>query len=202
MIEFNLIFLIFRDLAQQKKAGVILPPEKAMLLQRLADDDVEYWTREAKGFVPASRKTKEDEINDVKSLNRALDRSLFLIIQDKDNKDSWTLPKMINSNGESLRETAEKALQTFCGENFKAQVIGNAPFIYYNLKYSLEQKETEGVHGEKVFIFKAYFQEGIPETDSSKQCLDFKWLKREELLDTVENRLKTPLNTILYKDEE
>ena len=174
-----------------------------MLLQATASDDAEYWTREAKGFVPAPRKTKEDEINDLKSLNRALDKSLFLIIQDKDNNDdSWTLPKMINSNGESLRETAEKALQTFCGENFKAQVIGNAPFIYYNLKYSPENQEIAGVHGERVFIFKAFFQEGIPETKSTKQCLDFKWLKREELFDTVENRLKTPLKTILYNDEE
>jgi len=191
------------DLAQQKKAGIALPPEKAMMLQRTASDDIDYWTREAKGFVPASRKTKEDEINDLKSLNRALDKSLFLVIQDKENADSWTLPKMINSNGESLRETAEKALQTFCGENFKAQVIGNAPFIHYNLKYSPENRETYEVHGEKVFIFKAFFQEGsLPETTKSKQCEDFKWLKREELLETVENRLKIPLNTILYNDQE
>ena len=39
-----------------------------MLLQATASDDAEYWTREAKGFVPAPRKTKEDEINDLKSL--------------------------------------------------------------------------------------------------------------------------------------
>ena len=59
-----------------------------------------------------------DETNDKTSLDRALDHSLFLVLK---NQDSWTLPMSHNEKGESLRESAERALAL---HEINAHVIG------------------------------------------------------------------------------
>ena len=187
------LFQTFRELAEKKKAGETIPIEKMNLIT--AFDDEERWNKDASTFTPSSRKTQADEKNDTKSIERCLDRSLFLLVKQDDN---WVLPKMLNENGESLRDTADRALQTYFGDHFKAQVLGNAPFIHFTLKYSKRYQEETNVRGEKVFVFKAHFNEG--HLDLS-QYEDFQWLKREELLEKVHTVLKKPLSTIIYEDE-
>lgn len=183
------------EIAEKKKAGETVPVEKLNLIT--AFDDEERWKIEANKFTPASRKTESESKNDIRSLERCLDRSLFLIVQ---NGKNWCLPRMSNENGESLKETAERAIQTFFGEQFKAQVMGNAPFSHYTFKYSKKHQEDQNLRGEKVFIYKAYFQEGM--LDLNKEMYqDYQWLKREELLQKVDRTLQKPLSTLIYEDQ-
>lgn len=184
-----------REIAEMKKAGQPIPIEKMNRIT--AYDEEEHWNKDAATFTSGLRNTEADEKNDTKSLNRALDKSLYLLVKQN---NSWTIPTLVNENNEeSLRETAEKAIQKYCGKNFKAQILGNAPFVHYTNKYSKKYQEHTGARGEKVFVFKAYFQDGQVKAE---QCTeDFQWLKREEVFEKVDSLLKSPLATILYDDE-
>ena len=57
--------------------------------------------------------------------------------------------------GETMRQTAERALFECAGDKLKIQFLGNAPWAFYNHVYSRSVQEKKGVAGEKVFIFKA-----------------------------------------------
>ena len=113
-----------------------------------AYDDEERWRKDAEKFQAASRSTEADAKDDKRSLDRALDKSLFLVLKQR---ESWTLPMTPNQEGESLRQTAERALRIHCGDKLESQVLGNAPFAHFKLKYSKKYQEHTGSRGEKVF---------------------------------------------------
>ena len=51
-----------------------------------------------------------DDAGDVHSLHRCLDRPLFLIVERKlGNAYHWDLPTLVRKDGETLRQTAERA---------------------------------------------------------------------------------------------
>ena len=65
----------------------------------------------------ASKKTSADENNDIKSVKRVLDKPLRLITKYKLGKDIfWDLPNVKYDKGETLRETAERAVLTSIGK--------------------------------------------------------------------------------------
>ena len=91
----------------------------------------------------------------------------------------WHLPLAVRADGETLRQTAERALLEQCGKDFGAQILGNAPFGFYKETYSKRIRSQLGFRGQKVFLFKAHFLAGqvSPQENCSE---DFKWLLQEE----------------------
>ena len=144
-------------------------------------------------FFIASRKTEADEKNDTKSIHRKLDKSLFLVI--KNEKNFWTLPMLDNVQGESLRQTADRALKNICGQDFNAQVLGNAPFAHAKVKYSKNYQEETGVRGQKIFFYKAFYKGSGKVPDKSE------WLTKDEMSELLDPLLKKPLLSILYSDD-
>ena len=142
-----------------------------------------------------------DENDDKTSLDRSLDHSLFLVLKNKNSwtlKDSWTLPTAHNEKGESLRDSAERALAL---QDISAQVIGNAPFIHYKNIYSKKYQESSGKIGEHVFVYKAFVQSN--EENKPKESLV--WLKKGELEDLAGDNvasLKKTLLNIIYNPVE
>ena len=179
------------ELLEMKKRGENIPADK--LNVNTAEDDLEIWRKDADKFQIASRTTEADTKNDTQSSNRKLDKSLFLVIR---NQKHWTLPMLDHVQGESLRNTAERALQNTCGQDFSAQVLGNAPFAHAKVKYSRNYQKETGVRGEKIFLYKAFFEAG-----NMPQGLEYQWLTKDEMNDLLDPLLKKPLLSVLYSDD-
>jgi len=58
---------------------------------------------EIRNWIPAPRRTLADEKNDRRSLDRALDSRLYLLIKPKGGK-TWQFPQATNTAGETIRQ--------------------------------------------------------------------------------------------------
>jgi len=173
--------------------------------ERTAVDDQDEWEKEFAAFTPVPRKTEADEKCDVRSIRRALDRPLHLIAQRKiGDALHWDLPTAINvrEGGESMRETAERALFSHFGDGLKVSVLGNAPWTFYKYNYPRKIREQTGKRGEKVFIYKAFLESGANSIAmDQKLCNDYKWVLREELWDALDHNTRRALFDVLYNEE-
>ncbi|GIY61705.1 39S ribosomal protein L46, mitochondrial, partial [Caerostris darwini] len=104
--------------------------------KQTAQDFEDACLEELNAYKPNPRKTKADEANDRKSLQRKLDSSLILVIKQKLGNDfRWILPQIIHEEGETLRQTAERCLHELLPDANKIQFMGNAPVGTYKYKY-------------------------------------------------------------------
>ncbi|XP_044258159.1 39S ribosomal protein L46, mitochondrial [Tribolium madens] len=166
-----------KQLEQLKKGADI-----EVHLKDTAQDLVDASTEEFSKFKFASRVTEADKKNDLKSLNRKLDKHLVLVTKQKIGKDNfYLLPQALRQDGETLRQTAERIVKDTCGGNLKAMIYGNAPSAFYKYKYpSIARKDAVGA---KVFIYFARYEKGQLENEK----VDYKWLDREELAKSLPN---------------
>lgn len=125
-----------------------------------------------------------DTANDLKSTNRKLDKHLVFVVQkEMEGKTIWTLPQSSWENGETLRQTAERALKTHI-DSSNVKFLGNAPWGVHTIKYPASQRAKLGTLGTKIFFYKAQLLNkngGIP----SSTC-EYNWLGREELSSCLE----------------
>ena len=185
--------------AEERKAKGSLNVSEAAY--KTAHDDEELWQKDAAKFKPAPRTTNEE--TDLKSPNRHLDRHLHLIVKRILGQATfWDLPTVANIEGESLRESADRAVTDFCGPNVKVKVLGNAPFAHYKYKYPKKVQEETGKRGEKVFIFKAILDNTACDLDLNKDLSsDYEWALREKLVEKLEPLTQKALLQILYDED-
>ncbi|XP_033904177.3 large ribosomal subunit protein mL46-like isoform X2 [Acipenser ruthenus] len=125
-----------------------------------AQDLEDTWDQKLRQFKPAQRLTEADKKADRTCLERCLEDSLVLLVKEKiGSEDVWLLPQVQWENGETLRETAERALTTLTGNSIKATFLGNAPCGVYKYKFPKDVR-TESCVGAKVFFFKALLGSG------------------------------------------
>ena len=144
--------------AERKKKG--LEPLTAAAASdsdlRTAEDMMEEWKRDLKQFEPAPTRSKADEENDLRSMQRELSRPLRLVVELKwptsegDDTWKWDLPTTKWREGETMRETAERALRENCGDGLKVQVLGNAPFAMYKFGHGERVRQVTKSKGGKV----------------------------------------------------
>ncbi len=116
-------------------------------------------------FEPASRETEADQTGDRSTIHRKLAEFLFLVVKDKDG--NWGFPKCEHSEGETMRQTAERSLKDFAGDSLECWVVGNAPQGHY--------KEANGT----TFYYRGSYLEG--ELALQGGYTDHLWLTKEEL---------------------
>ncbi|KAF7108090.1 hypothetical protein CFC21_108627 [Triticum aestivum] len=134
-------------------------------------------------YVPAPRITEADKANDRKSLQRALDNKLYLLLYGKtfgapDGKPVWHFPEKVYENEDSLRLCAESALKSVLGGLDNTYFVGNAPMAHM----VTEQKEDSTVSPFKQrFFFKSQVI-GTTHLDI-RRCEDHAWVTKAELLE-------------------
>ncbi|XP_051222886.1 uncharacterized protein [Lolium perenne] len=133
-------------------------------------------------YVPAPRITEADKINDRKSLQRALDNKLYLLLFGKtfgapDGKPVWHFPEKVYENEDTLRLCAESALKSVLGGLDNTYFVGNAPMAHM----VDEQTEDASVSSFKRFFFKSQVI-GTTKLDIRK-CEDHVWVTKDELLE-------------------
>ncbi|KAJ8941594.1 hypothetical protein NQ318_012940 [Aromia moschata] len=148
------------------------------VLKNTTQDLIDASLEELSQFKFANRITDEDRKNDVKSINRKLDKHLIFVLNQKVGKEKYfMLPQDIRQDGETLRQTAERVLKQSVGSDVKTQIYGNAPCGFYKYKYPKRVQDENGTIGAKVFFYFARYLKGeLPQKGS-----DFRWLDRQEL---------------------
>ncbi|KAG2223081.1 hypothetical protein INT45_008929 [Circinella minor] len=124
----------------------------------------------------ASRLTEADIKKDVKSLDRALQRTLYLVVhKPEDTQHPWQFPQGQIDSAEYLHEAAERQLEDDCGKDMDVWFVGRQPVSFYKKAASKGSEEP----GSKTFFMKARVYAG--QIQPNKQVSDFAWVTKEEL---------------------
>ncbi|XP_045165845.1 39S ribosomal protein L46, mitochondrial-like [Mercenaria mercenaria] len=167
------------DTEEEIKKKIVVE-ESLQTAEEMEDD----WQKELEAFQFADRITDADRSNDMTTPNRKLDKRLVLITKQRWGEGTepyWVFPQVLRLDGETMREAAERALKSHCGESVNATYIGNAPCGYHRYKLPPGQDDF----GVKLFFFKAYYHGGevALQTDN---VVEYKWVTIDEMQDYLD----------------
>ncbi|KAG9812019.1 50S ribosomal subunit L30, partial [Aureobasidium melanogenum] len=136
---------------------------------------------------PLPRVTEQDQKGDQTSLNRLLDRTLYLLVKNKNG--IWRFPEDEIKGPEGLDQAAERILVQAGGINMNTWVVGNAPIGHYsgNFKKTITntEKKVDEI-GERTFFMKARIMAGQANLKANTYGdKEFKWLSSEEIQQIV-----------------
>ncbi|XP_037068699.1 39S ribosomal protein L46, mitochondrial-like [Pollicipes pollicipes] len=152
----------------------------AASMQTAADFE-DACAEELAAFTSAPMLTEADRAGDLRSTDRELAASLVLVVQQRLGTGAkWMMPQGRHQSGETMRQTAERTLQTVVGPDVRARFLGNVPWGFYKYKYPKALRRESGAIGGKVFFFKAVLSGGAVEP-AADEVADYKWLTRGEL---------------------
>lgn len=187
-----------KRLAEKLIAGLL--EDSDAISKQTAQDFEDSCTEEFYKFKPSSRLTDAD---DKHSAQRKMHSSLVFVIKQKIGNDfKWVLPQAIHEEGETLRQTAERALNQAASCHCTVHFMGNAPVGYYKYKYPKAVRRN-GICGAKVFFFKAQLlgaKERALSLKESDSATDYLWLTHSELEDSLQPVLCRAVNLFLYPD--
>ncbi|KAK2003678.1 NUDIX domain-containing protein [Colletotrichum falcatum] len=136
----------------------------------------------------APRVSEADHKGDTTRLDRAMDRTLYLVVK-KMSKDGakWEFPAAGMSTEESLHEAARRILDETAGVNMNTWMVGRVPVAAYVKKPTTAEDGAVAAQGQKTFFLKARIMAGQADLSANKhQYKEFKWLTREELQGVLE----------------
>ncbi|KAI7864241.1 39S mitochondrial ribosomal protein L46-domain-containing protein [Spinellus fusiger] len=140
--------------------------------QTLAKDETMSGTISKVNTLP--RDTEADKVDDKKSLDRALQRTLYLVVRTGETP-AWVFPEGQVDTTEYLHEAAERQLKESCGEDMDIWLVGRQPIGFR------KQAATQGLaeSGSKTFFMKARMFAG--QVNPNITVSEFAWLTKEEL---------------------
>ncbi|KAM4677399.1 large ribosomal subunit protein mL46 [Discoglossus pictus] len=164
----------------------------------LAQDLEDIWEQKARKFKMAPTSTEADEKNDKSSLNRKLENNLVLLVKEKlANEEIWIFPQLEWQSGETMRQTAERALSTLSdNQEIQAHFLGNAPCGFYKYKFP-KSVRTEDMVGAKVFFFKAILKSG--DLGTKRKNGDYVWVTKDELKDYLKPAYLSEINRFVIE---
>lgn len=126
--------------------------------------------------------TQEDLDGNTNSLNRCLDKRLYLVTKRK-GAQHWEMPWAERNNDETLFETAERALVSRIGDTIRYAQVTCMPIGHSEMNYTAAQKEKFKKQGVQIFYNRAYYLEGNGRKHSinSELTEDFGWFTKAEL---------------------
>lgn len=144
----------------------------------------------------ASRITEADKANDLKSLNRKLGDSLFLIVQRNRKDCPWQFPQgKLQDDEETLRQGSERVLSRAVGK-IGRWFISNAPLAYYCYEYPPEMQKARNQFGAKVFFYRAELTAGNIKLET-RLYKDYAWVTRAEAAEYFPKEMKSFVHSIL-----
>lgn len=125
-------------------------------------------------YTTATRRTKADEQGRIDTLERNLDRSLFLLVKGGEMGNTWTLPfaKVDSEANTSLHKAAPNAVLSMLGKDMDIWMVSTLPI-------GLLSKEDPQ---SKAYVMKGHILAGQPDSQlSSSNGVEYAWLTREEM---------------------
>ena len=117
------------------------------------------------------RVTEADRTGDVKSLMRRLDRYLYFIV--KARSGAWSFPKAANLDGETIRQTGERALAEGVMAGVDVFFIANWPIAHYAFREDAVPR-TE-------YYMKAQLLSGDVTLLDGGPWMDYAWIDKSEM---------------------
>ncbi|KAA8893765.1 39S mitochondrial ribosomal protein L46-domain-containing protein [Sphaerosporella brunnea] len=156
--------------------------------RRLVESSVTGEDGDSASFeAPLPRRTKADEVNDRRSLDRAGERTLYLLVKSKREKHAWRFPQAVLQGRETLVESAKRTLAEAAGVNMNTWFVGNVPIGHLVYEYEKGFQGDADKIGKKVFFMKARIMAGQADLKDNKLGLeDFLWLTKEEIGEVVD----------------
>jgi len=187
-----------------RKKGEILTDELAAVAAgRTAQDDEDDWRKDRQDFEEYMAANIPAPVEDKRSPRRALHRPLRLVVQQMYGGEAiWDLPTATwrqDSEDGGLRLTAERALADCCGGGLRVQMLGRAPFGFYQETFSKRLRAELGARGQKVFIFKALYVSGEVRPQEGA-ATDYQWLLREEMDELLHFRTAKALDDVILDE--
>ncbi|VDB94122.1 unnamed protein product [Peniophora sp. CBMAI 1063] len=125
------------------------------------------------------RRGESDEKGDVRSLDRAGERNLYLVLRKSvGGKEAWRFPEGAVEGEEFLHESAERNLREECGENMDTWVVSLNP-----IGLVAPPADAPSAPKTNLFFYKAHIMAGQARPSDAS---DFAWLTKQE----IEARLK------------
>lgn len=185
-----------RGMIEKKKGTLKKNDDTRGVIAGQTTDEFEAVSKEEyKQFVFAPRVTEADEKGIKTTLERKLDKNLVLLVEHKlGNSCFWIPPQGIRKDGETMRQAAERVLQDVCGKDLDVQFYGNAPIGFYKYMYPKDVQKN-GTCGAKIFYFLAKYKKG-----SISNGVQYQWLDREELQDTLPKSLYKSVSQFLIPE--
>ncbi|KAI9047877.1 hypothetical protein LZ554_007679 [Drepanopeziza brunnea f. sp. 'monogermtubi'] len=130
---------------------------------------------------PLARRTESDQMKDKTRLDRALDRTLYLLVQQS--HGLWGFPVGGLEGRENLHQAAERIIVQTAGMNMNTWVVGKVPVGHYVLPPQYSEDKSQLVKpGEKQFFLKGRIMAGQADiTGNAFGVRNFKWLTKEEV---------------------
>ncbi|KAH9892932.1 39S mitochondrial ribosomal protein L46-domain-containing protein [Xylariomycetidae sp. FL2044] len=134
---------------------------------------------------PMERITEADKTNNIRRLDRKLDRTLYFIVKGNDGK--WQFPSEDVPTDEHLHQTAARALESAAGVNMNTWIVGRVPVAHLVTQPVFDDELSLKQRGEKVFFLKGRIMAGQANLENNKFGLrDFNWLTKEELKEKLD----------------
>ncbi|SPQ22901.1 bac41291-80b8-486a-b54a-af131468b93b [Thermothielavioides terrestris] len=192
-----------KDIGRYNPRGRMAWNDEVMVGSRLADP------AEVRDRLLADAEVRADLENDVRRLDRKLDRTLYLVVKrattggagreakaegeaegqgEGEGEDGvWEFPTAVVPTHEALHETAARALEEAAGVNMNTWIVGRAPVAHRVVEPVLGPDGVSVVQrGEKIFFLKGRIMAGQADLTGNKLGLtDFKWLTKEELQEVL-----------------
>ncbi|GAM25389.1 hypothetical protein SAMD00019534_085640, partial [Acytostelium subglobosum LB1] len=162
---------ILEDLPEFRPKSSALQDDAAKKEEDAVEEDFDK-------FVPESRQTEDDHNNNRKSLNRALDKSLYLIIKRRDGE--WQFPSTAWISGESMKNAAERALRDTTGTKWTYWIPSQAPCGVHKEYLEKEDQDILKSEGVKTFFYRSHYFGGDL-TFNEKFAKDHLWVTKAEM---------------------
>ncbi|OQR80285.1 39S ribosomal protein L46 [Tropilaelaps mercedesae] len=172
------------------------PASGAPLRVKLTGDFVKEWTAELEAFRNKyPYKPSNLGLNDV---NRHIDQALTLLVKQKlGPQEHWLFPQTNHVEGETLRQTAERAVKECFGGSVSTRSIGNAPIALHKYKYPKALQQQSGKEGVKVFFMKMLYNSGKPVLNEAFGS-DMIWATHHEMLEHLPSALKKSVRKAFF----
>ncbi|KAJ2771218.1 hypothetical protein IWQ57_002307 [Coemansia nantahalensis] len=147
------------------KAAAAAAAEEAADDAAVVEDDLTSSTSEQRIEVQP-RETAADAAGDVQSLERKLDRTLYLVV--KDSSGQWCFPHGDVGGEELLHDAARRGLREACGGAMSVWTVGRGPVSHHRA----------GDH--TLFFVKAHILAGQVRP-AAPRVSEYKWITKEEM---------------------
>ncbi|KAH9828636.1 60S ribosomal protein L17 [Rhodofomes roseus] len=166
---------------QREKLAFGGPSVKEKPIQTLVDSDDQVGKQQQQ---PMPRIHEADIKGDVRSLDRQMERNLYLLVHGKDSagKDVWRFPQGGVEEGQALHQAAERDLYAECGEDMDTWVVSRKPIGV--MEPSSASASSPQAY---VFFYKAHILAGQA-TPNGKTVKDLAWLTKEEIESRVDQQ--------------
>jgi len=188
---------------EKKKKGEEVDDGEATIT---AMDMEDKWKKMAAEFTAASCTSEAEDNKDTRSVKRAMNKPLRLLTKYKLGTEiHWDVPFLLHTEGDTLRETAEKAVKQRVGDKLDVKVLGNAPLSFYKYKYPKHYQEKTDRIGAKVWFYKGIMLNGFQEDAPvilEEGLLDYQWATRTEMEEVLDKDLYRALDNMLHDEDD